>query len=543
MNPQKFFRLIVLCHRRSADNAGFALPMAIMVGLVLTVIGIVIMQRSMFQQNDSTSKAATDQAQNAAETGIAKIQDLLTKNRYAAEMPDCLMAMPSPTPSPTPSAGWLGRDANGRCNNDGNTTNSPIKSWANFTSTAAALTEARVCEPAPTGGSGSGSTNPELLRNQALIVNSTTWQNIDGDSNKQYRLISYTYTPPPSGSNIGTAILTVEGRVNGGSGSANKGVSRIEVSIPIKPNTLTPTIPGAWVMSGDVGNNRIQGNVLINDCSVNKDTMITNNVVNPSPPPSPPYTVAYTKQTFPALPRVYCNGVSASTGGFSAANFTVNPSPTPSAGSPDAMVTIASPMIINNPTGNIVLPRAGDVATSKTTNSGATVQVYEYCINQITSSGNNTITIQNSPPAKVNIYLGGELKGNNEIIHTCLDGSGNPLNNGCQPADFQLFAYGQPVSGNRPLMCLTGNRKIEGFILAPEYLAGVAGGGGGAGGVKGTIWVYDWSNSSSCGSNTSNIVVEQTAVWGDMYGSLGLPQNQPPAIDPISGWRTREVAN
>ncbi|WLT38444.1 hypothetical protein NON20_00510 [Synechocystis sp. B12] len=91
MNPYKFFRLIIFSRRRSADNGGFALPMAIMVGLVLTVIGIVMMQRSMFQQNDSTSKAATDQAQNAAEAGITKIINLMNTpaNRFISALPDC----------------------------------------------------------------------------------------------------------------------------------------------------------------------------------------------------------------------------------------------------------------------------------------------------------------------------------------------------------------------------------------------------------------------------------------------------------------------
>ena len=83
------------------------------------------------------------------------------------------------------------------------------------------------------------------------------------------------------------------------------------------------------------------------------------------------------------------------------------------------------------------------------------------------------------------------------------------------------------------ISCLIGNNELEAFIYAKEYTVGV----GGTGVLRGTIWADAWSTKAGCGSNTANIVVEQTARWSD----LGLqPKNTPPLLRNISSWQRKQ---
>ena len=511
MNPFLFFlsshlKLASLRQRSlSKGDRGFVLPLVIMIGLVLIVASLAIVMGSHNSRKASSSQESSAKGLAIAETGVTRLLDLINQNKYIAEIPDCVGT----------------RDSSGRCPDDGGTspsytpTNTPTKSWANITSTDSAVQDVTVCAKPPVSGS---TPSPQQLliaqiKAQSIVVSPQTWQSLDSSNpNKgQYRLVSYNYN-----SALGT--LTVEGRVN--TDDINSGAAKLTVSFPVIPNQVEPTVPGVWLLSGNTGSNKIQGNVLINDCSVATSSIT---VAQPSPPPDPPYSVSYTKQTFPTLGATTCPSVSP---------YLVYPSPAPSPAIP-----YGTPVnTLTDPSGAIVLPRAGDTAVSKTLENGSTVNIYEYCVNKITENGNNSITV--TPGQRVSLYLKGNIDGNNEIIHSCLDASNNPIS-GCKPADLQIFGYGQPVGGTRPKICLTGNRKIEAFILAPQYTVGVSGSGGGAGGVKGTVWAYDWSNASGCGSNTSNIVVEQTASWGEMYG-IGLPQNQPPTLQNISSWQRKQ---
>ncbi len=508
MNPIIYLLLKSHHSLSSRDNPinhrdrGFVLPMVLMIGLVLIVASLGMIVTSQRGQSNAAAQKTTAEGLTIAETGVTRILDLINQNKYIAQIPDCVGT----------------RDASGRCPDDGGTapsytpTNTNVKSWANYTSTNSEVQEISVCTKPPSPGAALTPQQQlaEKIKAEAIVINNQTWRTLDATNPKkgQYRLISYAYDDVAK-----QGTLTVEGRVN--TTDVNSAGSQIKVSFPVVPNQVAPTVPGVWLTSGGTGSNQIQGNVLINDCNVATSSIV---VAQPSPPPNPPYSVAYTRQTMPALPPVSCTS-------------------SPAWSSPASATTYITPTnTLNNPSGNITLPRSGDTAVARTLQSGATVNIYEYCVNQINASGNNTITI--TPGQRVTFYLQGVINGNNEMVHEC------GTNTSCKPADFQIFAYGQPVmSGStvvsRPQICLNGNRKLEAFILAPQYTIGISGGGGGAGGVKGTVWAYDWSNGGGCGSNTSNIVVEQTASWGDMYG-LGLPQNQPPAIQNLASWQRQQ---
>ncbi|BFM39140.1 hypothetical protein OLK001_10660 [Synechocystis sp. LKSZ1] len=487
------------------------MPLVIMIGLIVIIVGAILLQKGRQDQMTAVSQKQSAQALSVAEAGITRIQNLVL-GTYAPLYPDCETVVPSDAP-----AGWdsakMGRNSSGVCLNDGGGTTSPVLSWANMTSTNSVVkSNLNVC-------SGNPGTGPDSIDRSTLIkavaLNNQTWQSLDSTnpSKGQYRIVSYRFTPQasPSPSYLpkppGTGILTIEGRVNQSDG--NNATARIEVSIPLTPNTTPFSVPGVWITNGGTGNNTINGDVLLNDCNVALNTI---NVVSGN-------KVTYTNQQFPTRPTVTCTGFGNSSNNFSFAGSGTSPT---------------SLNYLESPSGTITLPRG----TDQDDVPGSTEGTYHYCVNEVAfNSGTNRITI--TAGKKVQFYLGKSINvgANSEIVHNCTGYSGS---GSCVPTDFQIYGYDDSTSP-QPSICLTGNNYLETFILAPAYKVGVAGSGGGAGGIKGSVWAKQWSNGGGCGSNTSNIVVVQTAEWNELVDNLGLPQYRPPALSPISNWSRRQV--
>ncbi|MBD1913665.1 MULTISPECIES: hypothetical protein [unclassified Leptolyngbya] len=329
----------------------------------------------------------------------------------------------------------------------------------------------------------------------AFAAGARNWQNVDpaSPSKGQFRVVDYTYqandaTRPNSAPGIGT--LQVEGRLTNRSS-----INSLRVTIPVQSGDMSGVpIPGLWLNSGQTGGNTVQGNVLTNDCSVPLSAFSTTGV---DPNTSEPYRAYYTTMQMPALPTM------------------------PTGNSLNSLPNNAF-------TGNnndVVLPHPGAQATTKTLNNGQTVQVYEYGINNLNIPQNGSLTI--TPGTRVTIYLAGNISRGGDIIHNC---TGVPT---CRPTNFQIYGYG----GTGSTICLNGNNYIDMFVLAPRYAVGVAGAGG-SGGIRGAVWVNNWSNSGGCGSNTSNITVLQTADWDLMSV---MPQNLPPRFSPIQTWQRQDA--
>lgn len=354
--------------------------------------------------------------------------------------------------------------------------------WSNIT--ADTLKKTKVCQ-----------SNSYYTTAIQQISNAGTWQTINTTDTGQwqYRLINYTYIPNDTtkpNEPSGKGILIVEGRIN--PSSINTATSRLQVTIPIEKNFGNIAVPGMWLKQGDSGsNNTIDGDVFLNDCNGNPtQVQVTTG-----------HEAKYTTMTFPQLPNLPTTNIK------NLGNLTGN-------------------------TGKITLPQSGDPYITKVVQNGGTtetVKVYQYSVNSIDLSGSSYIEITKLQPGdRVTFYLLGDIN-KTEIRHSCT-GKTN-----CRPTDFQIFGYGT-ASGIQKQICLVGNQMLEAFILGPDYTAGVSGSGGGVGGIKGSIWVKNWSTGGGCGSNTSNIVVAQTANWGD----LGLtPENVPPQLKPISSWEQR----
>ncbi|MEA5508632.1 hypothetical protein VB715_02535 [Crocosphaera sp. UHCC 0190] len=378
----------------------------------------------------------------------------------------------------------IGRDSGGNCTDSGTT-----ESWANISN----IPKLTVCE------SGEAADVEDVSLKQE-------WQPIDPDNPHQgdYRLLKYEYPTPGKAPNVGK--LTVEGRVRT-SNENKEATSQLEVDVPVSPGPVENTnVPGVWLADDPdaTGGNGIEGDVLLGNCDSPTDTV---NVKGSDPITGEPYEAKHTNLEFPDLPEIPDTAIYLGVMGENK----------------DGSLTATS--------GDITLPRAGDTYTTKTIN-GQSVQVYEYKVDQINfNSGSHSLTV--TPGKQVSLYLQGSMvvKSNSNIIHNC-DDSGNPIS-GCKPTDFKIYGYGD----NTNTICTAGNKRIEAFIFAPEYTVGTAGTGGGEGGIKGTIWANEWSNGKSCGSNTSNTAVVQTARWED----LGLqPKNTPPELSSTSTWQRNE---
>jgi len=507
MNPLHFFRLCLAYrwHHRHSRNSGFVMPMVILIGLILTLVGFAMMQRASSQKNDATSKETTAKALSVAEAGIARITNLLNapSRRFLATLPACNDPFDSRQPGQA-------------CNDASSGSNIVVPNWQNLSTTQVQnWTTAAACETVPPS---------ELTAIQALS-NNAGWQSLPQG---EFRLVGYRFTPTAPNTTLGrspgTGTLIVEGIVN--RGQANEAVSRIQVEIPVQPGpTNNVSVPGLWVTdtnSGSVvGNNTIAGDVLVNDCEGNLAAV---SLANTS------YTAKYTSADMPSVPPLpaTCNNLSA----------------------------------INN---DLRLPQRNannvytDTQTTVTLNNGTTVPAFVYCVPSIDlNGGNKTLTIETldtrptvnsvnnaSRGARhmVIFHVAGNVnvQGNAKIVHQCpMTGDTTSCTN-YKETDFNLYGRAPAPTGGAslPQICLARGSYVDAFILAPEYEFGVACSGG-FGEVRGTVMVKKVSNSTGCGSNTSNFVINQTGNWDDMIDGI-QPQPTSPVLSAFSGWTTKPI--
>jgi hypothetical protein len=200
-------------YQRSAhQEQGFTLPIVMGMGSVMVLVAAALISRAQNSQMIATVQSRSDEATNAAEIGVTRLQSYLSQQRLFATQ---------------------------------NSTN-----W----SALAAGVKANI-----------GSC-PALTQNWAAGQRYADQQWLEtGTANHQYRLLSYAYQPQPSShGQVGMATLTVEGRVTSGLTPA---ISRLAVEIPIAIATAQPAPPALWVKSLNMSNQaQITGNVLTTSC-------------------------------------------------------------------------------------------------------------------------------------------------------------------------------------------------------------------------------------------------------------------------------------
>ncbi len=238
-------------------DSGFILPVALGVGLVMILLGIIIINRSMQNRFTAIAQKQTSQSQAAAEAGIAQLQSLF--NRYP----------PLATYSST--------------------------NWNSLSDTVLAPNS---CTAPPTTTEASN-----LVKDYANDVTDNEWKLIHTNPDEGlFRLVSYTYIPKNTSSAPPIAPrgeLIVEGRVRAAT-------ARLKVQFEI-----THPFPGLWISSNSEASAsdsvQLKTNILDSTCPT--ATNYASNIANlkahmpNNPPPLPRYNYrALPGEPFPSLP-------------------------------------------------------------------------------------------------------------------------------------------------------------------------------------------------------------------------------------------------
>jgi type II secretory pathway pseudopilin PulG len=203
----------------AASTKGFVLPIAIGVGLIAILLGIMVIARSSQNRVTATAQKETARSLAAAETGITQFQSLF--NRYRPLATYC-SSNATPAPSTCGTVTWQTVENSNLAGSD-------------------------VCETAAT-----------LVKDYADDFTNNQWKSVSTNPNDgQFRLVSYFYKPNATGGAPffpGTGDLTIEGRVNqntDNTASNRTSMTRIDVQFPVTnlpPNSAD--VPGLWISNG-----------------------------------------------------------------------------------------------------------------------------------------------------------------------------------------------------------------------------------------------------------------------------------------------------
>jgi hypothetical protein len=549
------FKFALIRHLNSDRQQGFALPMAMMVGMVMLVVGITMIVRSQGDQSKVVAQQAKSASVAAAETGLTRIQSMMNDSsvRFIALYP---------------MASWS--TAMSLANNNTTVTinDTGLNSTVNRTATSLACS---------TNDAATKIDQIKAKLASLLVVANGSLTDIDPNdpSKGKFRLVNYTYTGTSGsmpGSTSQTGGLVLQGQTsNTGFGSA----SRLAVEVPISGDAsminTSDTAPGLWIKKGGVNdgttfetapttlsNNgaRFAANVLFSNCdSTLSDAYVQSVQTNRVQTVDATKTAQKTNFPFPSLPAnpatnaINLNSITASLtlpragdtvgakGNYhyildNSANTTTitctGKGRNKVCSQPSGVtVTVTKPtgadvFVYNNIgtiSSNVSLPRGTDVASSD--------GVYRYLVNSVDVNGNTNITISNAE--EVQFYLQGSMNfaGTGELVHNC-DGVTD-----CNPKDFQIFAYDSSGAGQ---ICLKGNTRTDGFILAPDYKLGKTGNGA----WYGSLFANSWGKIQNCGSNNGATAVIQTANWANIPSDF-RPASFSPTIGNFMSYKQQPV--
>jgi Tfp pilus assembly protein PilX len=214
------------------SEEGFAIPIALGMGLIMILLATTAMVRSQDDRVTSINTKDSARSELAAKSGVAQIQAFMNRYRSVAYFPACV----------------------GTWNSDGTCSDAAtVNSWANTARLPASLNAACTTEA-------SLSTAQGTVQNWA----SAAWKEVDPldtetDQTKrkgQFRLLRYSFDDTSSTNQFGD--LTVEGRVNGG--QSNEAITQVKVKFGIfAPDQIVAPL---WVTN--TGSNAVSGTPQIN---------------------------------------------------------------------------------------------------------------------------------------------------------------------------------------------------------------------------------------------------------------------------------------
>lgn len=272
----KLFFLVNLSRQKIGSDRGFALPIALMVGLVILVVGATMIIRAQGDQSKIIAQTTSNKAMAIAEAGATRYVDFLNNNRGLIPYDSCAVvntetgACADDTASTTTTATWVtANSAVGKLTGIGTGTSpQPVGGTTSCSSSAGG-----GGTPPPSYQTVDSTTISNTWANAASSGNSSGWRNLPNEQNPegQYRLVSYkvdrtgNWADPNNPPSNFSATLVVEGRVNvsgTGADAINTGKARVAFTIPVTASTVTGGgsssgggFPGLWAQNFNFGNN------------------------------------------------------------------------------------------------------------------------------------------------------------------------------------------------------------------------------------------------------------------------------------------------
>jgi hypothetical protein len=481
-----------LRHRRFSER-GFALPIALGLGLIMILIGATMIVRSQGDQITALAQKNTAQSLTVNEAGVTRSISILNQPNTAF-----LLKLNYDPINPDTDKTYLG--PNGILNS-GDEETAAVDQWSSL--------------PSSIPCSSSISAPTELISSATAGAGS-------------YQVKAYRYRDPDGTPNTGDEIGTL--LVEGTQGNA---VSRVQVSTRIVQYPLTGSFAGLYGSNIiNLGNNDVlatpggsgsAANVVCKDCKVPADQCSAN---GPTPDGLRQAVGAKTQNSTiagnilindPQLPPVP----------------TTPATPCSATSGPNCSTDLSSLDASTTPE----LPRPQDIAnrvawqaSHPTTWSASTAsEPYYYVITDM-PLGNNVLTV-NTTAAPVYLHVSGNITvsgSKGTIAHT-----GSPE---------RLRIYGNPEdptdSRTDQEFKLNGGASTSNlFIYAPDATMGISGGSS-TPDIQGAVWIKTWDGSNS---NRAEIVVpdNMAALLGGSFVGVGI---QTYGSSAPNNWQRQPVA-
>jgi hypothetical protein len=474
----KFFLINSLSRYRFSRDSGFALPMAIMVGASIIIVGLAVVIQAQGNQSKVVSQQAKAVANAAAEAGMTQLQAFLLKNPVLADKP---------------LSAWGTVDGSG--NFVPNST-LVIEAASNLKSTScsyAGMTTAQVQTAL--------STEMSTMYQQAM-ANPDDLPNASGNSAMapKFQVMDYRF----NGTN---ATVHVKGM------AGDQAKTNLVASFPVSGGNVTlPTtvFPGLWVKEylqpGQNDNNpgTLDAEIAY-DCSINPGSFTKTNItVNPGGHSYVKY-VSSNSVGGGAAVRV------ALPVGTAEPEVTKIPMPDPPLSSnapvtPTSITSISSDLVLPRTSGNTLGGTISDTANGVDTDGDNVKDTYYYSVGSISGNGTDLRFI---PGKKVVVYLAGNISigGNSQITHNCSGVSG------CDATDVQILGSTANTSGTFSTAGTSAVCSI--FFWAPTYTVDMSGGGNAGdcpsgANQNGIYWVKAWEGG---GQGSHEALTQSGSNW------------------------------
>jgi hypothetical protein len=521
--------LITLALLRRSEK-GFALPLALMIGLILIGTGITMISRSQGDQMKVVAQKSRAEGLTGTEAGLARVQDYLNTVR--------LMATRNTSCAPSDDNCWAGATFP-----TGNPTTDLDKQLV-------ALQTAATCSAPSSDTVASTRISSKIDEMRGILANGGTESIVANASQNRfldYQIVSYKFEEAPTSDVefIGQGILTLEGgsrktvltnNVVDNAESRN----RLVVSIPVYPSYPIAfnrtTAPALWISSGGIEDANQTAGITASAPSYSQGSKFEGDVVMSD-------ASAFDETTATLRPKLECFLNGKSNGKIVQPTSSVTPLYRaqffnylkPNSTDPKRLQMPDTPPVPTDiPTSqqNIEIndtatfPRPGDTETTRNNKP-----VYEYIVSSIDLDG-KTVTI--TPGNKVIFYVNGNINtnGNGGLKHVC----GSTAN--CNASNFLIIAYNTSNATDAQI-CLKDKENLEAFILAPKYALGLKKTGSGT--FTGSMWGKSWGKISGCSENNQTAII-QGAKWDDLvYNFKPNRLKELPQIGQVLTWCEEEI--